>query len=248
MVCKTCGTQLQNGATFCPNCGLTVHYPQNNERIKQPAYPQQKNYNQQPAYVRQPNYVQQPAYNYQQPNYGYPPQNQKAVKNTGSISAYVYIFIFIIIGMLTAGVFYVSSFQTRLMEDNYVGTNLLSTIAVLKEVGFSDFSTEIDDDMTVMTVYTMFVTSVVTLVFAVFSFITIYLKKISLAIKMLGISAIFPAVSYIMLFIEGVHIKSKNSDSKIISDMIQLSPAPVIMALMCIGVAILSFMASKKIK
>ncbi|MBQ9895308.1 MAG: zinc ribbon domain-containing protein [Ruminococcus sp.] len=248
MVCKTCGTQLQNGATFCPNCGLTVHYPQNNGRIRQPVYPQQQNYNQQPAYGRQPNYVQQPAYNYQQPNYGYPPQNQKAIKSTGGISAYVYVFIFIIIGMLTAGVFYVSAFQTRLMEDNYVGTNLLSTIAVLKEVGFSDFSAEIDDDMTMLTVYTMLATSGVTLIFAVISFITLYLKKIPLAVKILGISAIFPAVSYIMLFIEGVHIRSKNSDSEILGDLIRLSPAPVIMALMCIGVAILSFMASKKLK
>ena len=104
--------------------------------------------------------------------------------------------------MLTAGVFYVSAFQTRLMEDNYVGTNLLSTIAVLKEVGFSDFSAEIDDDMTMLTVYTMLATSGVTLIFAVISFITLYLKKIPLAVKILGISAIFPAVSYIMLFIE----------------------------------------------
>lgn len=66
MICKTCGSEIDNSITVCPVCGSSVNEPVG-AAPQQPAYqpPQQPDFQaQQPP--QQPNY-QQPAY--QQPNY-----------------------------------------------------------------------------------------------------------------------------------------------------------------------------------
>ena len=71
MFCKNCGTQVEDGKAFCPNCGASLasapapEATYSNESYQQPAY-EQPAY-QQPAY-QQPAY-QQPAYQ-SAPSYG----------------------------------------------------------------------------------------------------------------------------------------------------------------------------------
>lgn len=61
MNCNVCGTQLADGAVFCPNCGNAV-------QANNPQQPQQQPNFQQPNF-QQPNF-QQP--NFQQPNFQQP--------------------------------------------------------------------------------------------------------------------------------------------------------------------------------
>jgi hypothetical protein len=58
MICKHCGAQLPDGASFCTNCGNTVEAPQ----------PQPQPQSVQPMYGAQQTYAPRPAY--QQPMYG----------------------------------------------------------------------------------------------------------------------------------------------------------------------------------
>ncbi len=78
MLCRQCGSNLQEGTTFCPDCGAK-------QDVAAPNY-QQQTYAQ-PQY-QQPNYQQQ-AYaqpQYQQPSYQQPVMNQANVPSNGSVS------------------------------------------------------------------------------------------------------------------------------------------------------------------
>ncbi len=65
--CTSCGSQMEDNANFCPDCGAkeeqaTVNQPESNP---QPRYNQQPGYSKQPTYNQQSTYNQQPTYNQQ---------------------------------------------------------------------------------------------------------------------------------------------------------------------------------------
>lgn len=244
MFCKTCGTNLADNSVFCPNCGNTVHKANPNP---QQSY-QNQNYSE---YRRQDQGV------YQQPNYGYNNQYNYSsgnIKNdsAGKIDIFKPIFllaavIFIIIGIFVLP-FCRSATYYPINDEVFSGVPIINSITSIRITGLEEFLENFSENEAEVKLLFIFVgidviMAVTAAIFAVIAIVKLCLKNEKASLKMLGISLFFPMIGYIVNMIAG--FIEKNELNEIREDIGQISFVPVIMAFVCIALAVLAFMAAK---
>lgn len=244
MFCKTCGTNLADNSVFCPNCGNTVHKANPNP---QQSY-QKQNYSE---YRRQDQGV------YQQPNYGYNNQYNYSsgnIKNdsAGKIDIFKPIFllaavIFIIIGIFVLP-FCRSATYYPINDEVFSGVPIINSITSIRITGLEEFLENFSENEAEVKLLFIFVgidviMAVTAAIFAVIAIVKLCLKNEKASLKMLGISLFFPMIGYIVNMIAG--FIEKNELNEIREDIGQISIVPVIMAFVCIALAVLAFMAAK---
>ncbi len=244
MFCKTCGTKLADNSVFCPNCGNTVHKANPNP---QQSY-QNQNYSE---YRRQDQGV------YQQPNYGYNNQYNYSsgnIKNdsAGKIDIFKPIFllaavIFIIIGIFVLP-FCRSATYYPINDEVFSGVPIINSITSIRITGLEEFLENFSENEAEVKLLFIFVgidviMAVTAAIFAVIAIVKLCLKNEKASLKMLGISLFFPMIGYIVNMIAG--FIEKNELNEIREDIGQISIVPVIMAFVCIALAVLAFMAAK---
>lgn len=244
MFCKTCGTNLADNLVFCPNCGNTVHKANPNP---QQSY-QKQNYSE---YRRQDQGV------YQQPNYGYNNQYNYSsgnIKNdsAGKIDIFKPIFllaavIFIIIGIFVLP-FCRSATYYPINDEVFSGVPIINSITSIRITGLEEFLenfSENEDEVKLLFIFVGIdvIMAVTAAIFAVIAIVKLCLKNEKASLKMLGISLFFPMIGYIVNMIAG--FIEKNELNEIREDIGQISIVPVIMAFVCIALAVLAFMAAK---
>lgn len=244
MFCKTCGTNLADNSVFCPNCGNTVHKANPNS---QQSY-QKQNYSE---YRRQDQGV------YQQPNYGYNNQYNYSsgnIKNdsAGKIDIFKPIFllaavIFIIIGIFVLP-FCRSATYYPINDEVFSGVPIINSITSIRITGLEEFLENFSENEAKVKLLFIFVgidviMAVTAAIFAVIAIVKLCLKNEKASLKMLGISLFFPMIGYIVNMIAG--FIEKNELNEIREDIGQISIVPVIMAFVCIALAVLAFMAAK---
>lgn len=244
MFCKTCGTNLADNSVFCPNCGNTVHKANPNP---QQSY-QNQNYSE---YRRQDQGV------YQQPNYGYNNQYNYSsgnIKNdsAGKIDIFKPIFllaavIFIIIGIFVLP-FCRSATYYPINDEVFSGVPIINSITSIRITGLEEFLENFSENEAEVKLLFIFVgidviMAVTAAIFAVIAIVKLCLKNEKASLKMLGISLFFPMIGYIVNMIAG--FIEKNELNEIREDIGQISIVPVIMAFVCIALAVLAFMAAK---
>lgn len=252
MFCKTCGTKLADNSVFCPNCGNTVHKANPNP---QQSY-QNQNYSE---YSRQNQgvYQQQPA-NYGQPqNYGCNGQYNYSYGNmqnntAGKIDIFKPIFllaavIFIIIGIFVLP-FCRSATYYPINDEVFSGVPIINSITSIRITGLEEFLENFSENEAEVKLLFIFVgidviMAVTAAIFAVIAIVKLCLKNEKASLKMLGISLFFPMIGYIVNMIAG--FIEKNELNEIREDIGQISIVPVIMAFVCIALAVLAFMAAK---
>lgn len=244
MFCKTCGTKLADNSVFCPNCGNTVH--------KANPDPQQSYQNQNYSeYCRQDQGV------YQQPNYGYNNQYNYSsgnIKNdsAGKIDIFKPIFllaavIFIIIGIFILPYCRIAAYYP-INDEVFSGVPIINSITSIRITGLEEFLENFSENEAEVKLLFIFVgidviMAVTAAIFAVIAIVKLCLKNEKASLKMLGISLFFPMIGYIVNMIAG--FIEKNELNEIREDIGQISIVPVIMAFVCIALAVLAFMAAK---
>lgn len=251
MFCKTCGTKLADNSIFCPNCGNTVHKANPNP---QQSY-QKQNYSE---YSRQNQGVYQQPVNYGQPqNYGCNGQYNYSYGNmqnnaSGKIDIFKPIFllaavIFIIIGIFVLP-FCRSATYYPINDEVFSGVPIINSINSIRMRGLEEFLenfSEIEDELKLfyIIVGVDIIMTVTAAIFAVIAIVKLCLKKEKSSLKTLGISLFFPMIGYIMNMIAG--FIGKNELNEIEEGIGKISFVPVIMAFVCIALAVLAFMAAK---
>lgn len=244
MFCKTCGTKLVDNSVFCPNCGNTVHKANPNP---QQSY-QKQNYSE---YRRQDQGV------YQQPNYGYNNQYNYSsgnIKNdsAGKIDIFKPIFllaavIFIIIGIFVLP-FCRSATYYPVNDEVFSGVPITNSINSIRMRGLEEFFENFSENEDELKLFYIIVgvdiiMAAIAAIFAAIAIVKLCLKKEKSSLKTLGISLFFPMIGYIMNMIAG--FIGKNELNEIEEGIGKISFVPVIMAFVCIALAILAFMAAK---
>ncbi|MCM1270153.1 MAG: zinc ribbon domain-containing protein [Ruminococcus flavefaciens] len=233
MFCKTCDTKLADNSVFCPNCGNTV------QKMNQ-------NYSE---YSRQEQGVYQQPFNYGQYNYS----SVNMQNNTaGKIDIFKPIFllaavIFIIIGIFVLP-FCRSATYYPINDEVFSGVPIINSITSIRITGLEEFLenfSENEDEVKLLFIFVGIdiIMAVTAAIFAVIAIVKLCLKNEKASLKMLGISLFFPMIGYIVNMIAG--FIEKNELNEIREDIGQISIVPVIMAFVCIALAILAFMAAK---
>lgn len=244
MFCKTCGTKLADNSVFCPNCGNTVHKANPNP---QQSY-QNQNYSE---YCRQDQGV------YQQPNYGYNNQYNYSsgnIKNdsAGKIDIFKPIFLLAAVIFIIIGIFILpycrSAAYYPVNDEIFSGVPITNSINSIRMRGLEEFFenfSEMRDELKLfyIIVGVDIIMAAIAAIFAVIAIVKLCLKKEKSSLKTLGISLFFPMIGYIMNMIAG--FIGKNELNEIEEGIGKISFVPVIMAFVCIALAVLAFMAAK---
>lgn len=244
MFCKTCGTNLADNSVFCPNCGNTVHKANPNP---QQSY-QKQNYSE---YRRQDQGV------YQQPNYGYNNQYNYSsgnIKNdsAGKIDIFKPIFLLAAVIFIIIGIFILpycrSAAYYPINDEVFSGVPIINSINSIRITGLEEFFENFSENEDELKLFYIIVgvdiiMAAIAAIFAVIAIVKLCLKKEKSSLKTLGISLFFPMIGYIMNMIAG--FIGKNELNEIEEGIGKISFVPVIMAFVCIALAILAFMAAK---
>lgn len=251
MFCKTCGTNLADNSVFCPNCGNTVH---KSNPDPQQSY-QKQNYSE---YRRQDQGVyQQPVNCGQQPNYGYNNQYNYSSGNmqnnaAGKIDIFKPIFLLAAVIFIIIGIFILpycrSAAYYPVNDEIFSGVPITNSINSIRMRGLEEFFenfSEMRDELKLfyIIVGVDIIMAVIAAIFAVIAIVKLCLKKEKSSLKTLGISLFFPMIGYIMNMIAG--FIGKNELNEIEEGIGKISFVPVIMAFVCIALAVLAFMAAK---
>lgn len=244
MFCKTCGTKLADNSVFCPNCGNTVHKANPNP---QQSY-QNQNYSE---YCRQDQGV------YQQPNYGYNNQYNYSsgnIKNdsAGKIDIFKPIFLLAAVIFIIIGIFILpycrSATYYPINDEVFSGVPIINSINSIRITGLEEFFENFSENEDELKLFYIIVgvdiiMAAIAAIFAVIAIVKLCLKKEKSSLKTLGISLFFPMIGYIMNMIAG--FIGKNELNEIEEGIGKISFVPVIMAFVCIALAVLAFMAAK---
>lgn len=251
MFCKTCGTNLADNSVFCPNCGNTVHKANSNP---QQSY-QNQNYSE---YRRQDQGVYQQSVNYgQQPNYGYNNQYNYSsgnIKNdsAGKIDIFKPIFLLAAVIFIIIGIFILpycrSAAYYPVNDEIFSGVPIIDSVNSIRMRGLEEFFENFSENEDELKLFYIIVgvdiiMAAIAAIFAVIAIVKLCLKKEKSSLKTLGISLFFPMIGYIMNMIAG--FIGKNELNEIEEGIGKISFVPVIMAFVCIALAILAFMAAK---
>lgn len=251
MFCKTCGTKLADNSVFCPNCGNTVH---KSNPDPQQSY-QKQNYSE---YRRQDQGVYQQPVNYgQQPNYGYNNQYNYSsgnIKNdsAGKIDIFKPIFLLAAVIFIIIGIFILpycrSAAYYPVNDEIFSGVPITNSINSIRMRGLEEFLESFSENEAEVKLFYIIVgvdiiMAAIAAIFAVIAIVKLCLKKEKSSLKTLGISLFFPMIGYIMNMIAG--FIGKNELNEIEEGIGKISFVPVIMAFVCIALAILAFMAAK---
>lgn len=251
MFCKTCGTNLADNSVFCPNCGNTVHKANPNP---QQSY-QNQNYSE---YRRQDQGVYQQSVNYgQQPNYGYNNQYNYSsgnIKNdsAGKIDIFKPIFLLAAVIFIIIGIFILpycrSAAYYPVNDEIFSGVPIIDSVNSIRMRGLEEFFENFSENEDELKLFYIIVgvdiiMAAIAAIFAVIAIVKLCLKKEKSSLKTLGISLFFPMIGYIMNMIAG--FIEKNELNEIEEDIGKISFVPLIMAFVCIALAVLAFMAAK---
>lgn len=251
MFCKTCGTNLADNSVFCPNCGNTVHKANPNP---QQSY-QNQNYSE---YRRQDQGVYQQSVNYgQQPNYGYNNQYNYSsgnIKNdsAGKIDIFKPIFLLAAVIFIIIGIFILpycrSAAYYPVNDEIFSGVPIIDSVNSIRMRGLEEFFENFSENEDELKLFYIIVgvdiiMAAIAAIFAVIAIVKLCLKKEKSSLKTLGISLFFPMIGYIMNMIAG--FIGKNELNEIEEDIGKISFVPLIMAFVCIALAVLAFMAAK---
>lgn len=251
MFCKICGTKLADNSVFCPNCGNTVHKSNPNP---QQAY-QNQNYGE---YSRQAQGAYQQPVNYSQPqNYGYNNQYNYSsgnIKNdsTGKVDIFKPIFLLAAVIFIIIGLFIMpycrSAGYYPINDEVFSGVPITNSINSIRMRGleefFENFSEYEDEEKLLFIIVGIdIIMAAIAAIFAVIAIVKLCLKKTGSSLRTLGISLFFPMIGYIMNIIAG--FIAKNELNEIEEDIGKISFVPVIMAFVCIVLAVFAFMAAK---
>lgn len=251
MFCKTCGTNLVDNSVFCPNCGNTVYKanPDSQQSYKNQNYSEYSRQNQgeyqQPVNYGQPqNYGCSDQYNYSYGNM----QNNAA----GKIDIFKPIFLLTAVIFIIIGVFIMpycrSAVYYPINDEVFNGVPISNSITSIRMRGLEEFFENFSENEDEMKLFYIIVgvdiiMAVTAAIFAVIAIVKLCLKKEKSSLKTLGISLFFPMIGYIMNMIAG--FIEKNELNEIRENIGKVSFVPIIMAVVCIVLAIFAFAASK---
>lgn len=248
MRCKTCGTQLSEFAGFCPNCGVTVHRSagQAPPLRKSPA-PVPVN-NERPVYVQMPQPAPAPVPVPQPAPVPVPPPVSQIRRQSSNNDIWPVLMTMLSLLMCSLGTFWTDFIKLRyesLSDSVYNGINYSMGYREMFSVGMSEFFREQDPfTNTVMAVIPIFMLAALGLASAAGVFTG--RKNSGTALRLLGIGHIFPAISYILTFLNAIYIRSTYIDDGFSGDKCTLAGGPIAMLLICISAMTFSFMASGK--
>lgn len=241
MYCKKCGSLLNDGAAFCPNCGQTVAAkpaaPAAGVNVPPP---------QQPMYGAYPGQVQQPGYGYYgNQSYGRTYSSGGSLKGL-FVLAMAVLLVILAIGLMKFGVikygkdwFYATS--TIGNGDTLLG-GLSSTDGDVAEM-IGDLVE--DGELGGVCVIISFVMMCISILAAVIGALCSLAKSYAASVLMIGIGMLAAALGYIANIVEAIYILDKRNN-----DFYEyfICITPIFMLVVCLAFAVVSFVASGRVR
>lgn len=236
MFCKKCGTNLKDGATFCPNCGQTVAAkpaaPAAGVNVPPPQQPMYGSYSQQPGYGY---YGNQP--------YGNTYSSGTSLKGLFALAMAV-LLVILAVGLLEFGVvkygrewFYATSISGN---GDVLLAGLYSTDGDVAEM-IGDLIE--DGELGGVCVIISFVMMCISILAAVIGALCSLVKNHAAATLLIGIGMLTTVLGYIANIIEGIYIVGESN-----SDYHFICISPIILLVVCLALAVVSFVASGRIR
>ncbi len=236
MYCKKCGSLLNDGAAFCPNCGQTTA-----AKPAAPAAGVNAPPPQQPMYG---SYSQQPGYGYygNQP-YGNTYSSGTSLKGLFALAMAV-LLVILAVGLLEFGVvkygrewFYATSISGN---GDVLLAGLYSTDGDVAEM-IGDLVE--DGELGGVCVIISFVMMCISILAAVIGALCSLVKNHAAATLLIGIGMLTTVLGYIANIIEGIYIVGESN-----SDYHFICISPIILLVVCLALAVVSFVASGRIR
>lgn len=238
MYCKKCGSLLNDGAAFCPNCGQTM--------AAKPAAPAAE-VNAIPP--RQPMYGSYP----QQPGHGYYGNQQYGKTNASgtSVKGLFMIAMAVLLVILSVGLaeFPVAKYGSDWFYS--VGNGSAQTYIQYLYFADGDFFEAINNivdngELGGVCMIISWIMMCLSVLIAVVGFLCTLVKRYYGAAVTMGIGLLSNAVGYLALFVAGIYMVSQNSDSTF--SKAYISVVPPAMFIVCIGLAIIAFVSAGRIR
>lgn len=235
MYCKKCGSLLNDGAAFCPNCGQTAA-----AKPAAPAAVVNATPPQQPMYG---SYSQQPGYGYygNQP-YGNTYSSGTSLKGLFALAMAV-LLVILAVGLLE---FPVSKFGKDWFysmgtgNGNVLISGLSSTDGDVAEMVGNLIE---DGELGGVCVIISFVMMCISILAAVIGALCSLVKNHAAATLLIGIGMLTTVLGYIANIIEGIYIVGESN-----SDYHFICISPIILLVVCLALAVVSFVASGRIR
>ncbi len=252
MNCKNCGAVISDTSSFCPSCGQTVKAESGSYAgsYQQPVSQPQPGYGGYSQTPRQPVYGQ-----YQvggQPVVGYP---YPSAKQSSALKTFLILFMAAALILSITGLLSFPVIRQKIEKGSSIsictnhGNTLIYFIYSVGEEGFGDTMEEMFEDEALSSVcfFAMLAAMSAAVVFVIIGLICITAGNHSGGAATLGIGFIIANAGYIMNLIYAINTVSERNDGSRYNYYL-ISSAPIIMSVVCIGLAIMSFAAAGKLR
>lgn len=238
MYCKKCGSLLNDGASFCPNCGQTISVKASVPAAGSYVPPQQTGYGAYPGGIPQSGYGY-----YGNQQYGKTNSSGTSIKGPFMLVMAV-LLIILSVGLVEFPVvkqgkdwFYsigANNGDTFILELDRADGNIFEVFGNLIDDG------ELAGVCTVVSLIVM----CISILIAVVGILCSLVKNYAAAALSVGIGLLLAAVGYLAVTIEGIYIVSNGND--FIKTFI--SAVPPVMLIVCIGLAVVAFVSAGRMK
>lgn len=252
MNCKNCGAVINGTSSFCPSCGQTVKAESGSYAggYQQPISQPQPGYGGYPQPPRQPVYGQYQAGG--QPVSGYP---YTTAKQSSALKTFLILFMAAALILSITGLLNFPVIRHKIEKGSSIsiganqGNTLTYFIYSVDEEGLGDTIEEMFEDEALSSVcfFAMLAAMAAAGVFAIIGLICLAAGNHSGGAAALGIGFIIAAVGYILNLIYAINTVSEGNDGSRYKYYL-ISAAPIIMAVVCISFAVMSFAAAGKLR
>ncbi len=230
MYCKKCGSVLNDGAVFCPNCGQTMAAKTSAPAAGAYAQPVQP----------------QPGYGY----YGSPQYKTQGASVKGLFAfAMAVLLVILAVGLMEFPVIKFGKDWFYAIGANSNGDMFISYLYDADGNIFEAFSDFIDhEELAGVCIVISLVMMCVSILAAVIGAFCSLIKNYSAAILMTGIGMLIAVLGYIANIIEGIYLISENNDYEFKFSNCYISTVPPAMLVVCLVFAVVSFIAAGRMR